>query len=85
MAEYQLEMYGVFRRHAQADRVTVHLVDDIDITVQTLLDSLLEQYPDMGDLLKVTACAIADELVSRDTAIRSDQTLALIPPVSGGQ
>lgn len=84
MADYRIEMYGIFKRLAQADSLTISC--DIEpVSVALLLEKLAEQYPDMQDTLKVTAIANGDELVSKDALVSSSDDLALIPPVSGGQ
>lgn len=34
--------------------------------------------------LPQTACAVGDQIVARDYALAADETLVLLPPVSGG-
>ncbi len=84
MADYQIECYGVFKRLTQVDSLKITMGAE-EVQIKELLDELQKQYPEMTDTLKVTACAIGDELLSRESTITPDKTLALIPPVSGGQ
>lgn len=83
MATFVIEVYGILRRLAHTDSIKLE-VEPGEYSVQQLLDRLARKYPDMADVLDKTACAINDELVTRDHNISSDQRLALIPPVSGG-
>ncbi len=85
MTEYVVDMYGVLRRQAQAEQLRVSMDDSGQLTVADLMTALATSYPAISETLKNTACAIDDELVSRDTQILPGQSLALIPPVSGGQ
>ncbi len=85
MTDYVIDMYGVLRRQAQAEQLTVSLDDTDRLTVADLMTALANNHPAITETLKSTACAIDDELVSRDTLILPGQSLALIPPVSGGQ
>ncbi len=83
MATYEIEMYGVLRRLAEAGVVSIE-IEASQSTVQALLEELALAHPEVYDRLEQVACAIEDELVARDHSITPDQRLALIPPVSGG-
>lgn len=84
MADFQVELYGVFRRIAQAEIITLQLEKN-EVPVNAILEILETEYPAMAEILKVTACAVGDELVNRHTRVTAHMPLALIPPVSGGQ
>jgi molybdopterin converting factor subunit 1 len=52
--------------------------------VRDLQRRLLEEYPGLADLLKHSAIAVDQKLVSADVAISNDTEVAVLPPVSGG-
>lgn len=53
-------------------------------TVASVLDALAARYPACAAHLPLVACARGDELVPRSQAVQAGETLALLPPVSGG-
>ncbi|HLR19157.1 MAG TPA: molybdopterin converting factor subunit 1 [Staphylococcus sp.] len=53
-----------------------------DITVDEFITYLFEQYPMISD--KKFQIAVNEEFVKNDDIVRSNDTVALIPPVSGG-
>lgn len=53
-----------------------------DITVDEFLIDLFERYPQIKD--KQFQIAINEELVQQDDIVHPNDTVALIPPVSGG-
>ncbi|TAM09152.1 MAG: MoaD/ThiS family protein [Nevskiaceae bacterium] len=53
-------------------------------SVADVLDALVREVPEAGEYLDTTACAIGDTLVHRATPVSADDTLVLLPPVSGG-
>ena len=55
------------------------------VTVATLRARLSETHPKLGPLLGSVAIAVNEEYVVRpETALRDGDTIALIPPISGG-
>ncbi len=77
-----VELNGVLCRLAGAQSLTVQLNDIA--TINDAMTALEELIPNAADRLEVTAIAIGDELVHRNTLLTGDETLVLIPPVSGG-
>ncbi len=61
----------------------------LDVTAGTtaaqIWESLQARYPRLNTLPRPAAFAINDEYVSAETALREQDELVLIPPVSGGQ
>lgn len=57
---------------------------DEGATVADALAALTAARPALGPHLERVAYAVGDELVSRETVLRPDDTLVLLPPVSGG-
>ncbi|MEX2104098.1 MAG: molybdopterin converting factor subunit 1 [Bacilli bacterium] len=53
-------------------------------SVSELLTLLTERYPQIETDLDHVMIAVNEEFVSKDTIVHSHDTVALIPPVSGG-
>jgi len=53
-------------------------------TVKDLEDRLGREYPRLKPLLASLAFAVDEEYKARDHALRDDDEVALIPPISGG-
>jgi molybdopterin converting factor subunit 1 len=62
--------------------VTLELSDGA--TVADLRDQLSRQYPVITPYLPTLVCAVDEEYVTPDHALRDGDDVALIPPVSGG-
>jgi molybdopterin converting factor small subunit len=77
-----IELNGVLCRLAGAQSLTIELNDSA--TVADAMLAVEECIPNAADRLEVTAIAIGDSLVHRNTLLSGDETLVLIPPVSGG-
>ncbi|MGH8505512.1 MAG: MoaD/ThiS family protein [Stenotrophobium sp.] len=80
--QIQIELHGVLCRLAGAQRLTVPLPEPA--TVADVIAAVEARVPEMAERLEVTACAIDDTLVPRNTLLSGDEILVLIPPVSGG-
>ncbi|MEX0450234.1 MoaD/ThiS family protein [Spiribacter sp. 218] len=78
----QVELYGVLREAAGSDRVETPLTQPVPI--EQVLQALVETYPDLAPHLPRVACAVGDTMRSRQATIAPDETLVLLPPVSGG-
>lgn len=59
-------------------------VSSFPVRVDEALALFAEAHPAAQDYLPTTACAIGDEIVARDYPLGGDETLVLLPPVSGG-
>lgn len=59
-------------------------VSESPVQVTQALSYLADAVPDVADWLPRTACAVGDAIVSRDRVLETDETLVLLPPVSGG-
>ncbi len=64
------------------DRITLDLPDDS--TVADALESLSNEHPGIAELRHVLAAAINERYCNTARALNDGDTLALIPPVSGG-
>ncbi len=62
--------------------------EEIDLpensTVQNLISILKEKYPNISDSLDNVMFALNEEYVDKDSPLKDGDTVALIPPVSGG-
>jgi molybdopterin converting factor small subunit len=77
-----LECYGVLQQMCGSER-QLNLAGDTAPVAQ-VLKALAEAIPDAAPHMEHTACAVGEDLVGRDYQVRDGQTLALLPPVSGG-
>jgi molybdopterin synthase catalytic subunit len=61
---------------------------DVDVadgtTVGALFDHLAAEHPSLGDVLRSCRAAVDEEFAPRGTVLTGDQTVAVLPPVSGG-
>ncbi len=55
-----------------------------ETSVRKTLDILTDQYPALGPYRESLLCARNEEWVSRGATLKNGDTLALMPPVSGG-
>lgn len=76
-----VEFYGVLNQVMGAQALTLELAGN---TVRETLEHLCQQQPGLMTHLPRVACAIGSEIVTREHALTDHDTLALIPPVSGG-
>lgn len=65
-----------------AERIAVELPDDA--TVGVLLETLGARHEAIGALQGKIAVAVDERYAGPATPLRAGQTIALIPPVSGG-
>jgi molybdopterin converting factor small subunit len=58
-----------------------------DVTLATLLDTLVEKYPTLKPLLQIALVAVNMSYVDddcKDVLLHPGDEIAIIPPVSGG-
>ncbi|WP_425916913.1 MoaD/ThiS family protein [Acinetobacter sp. TSRC1-2] len=77
----KIESFGAVERQLPA-----HL--EIQCNPNTQVDEILAQiaqdYPAAFQLLERCACAIGEDIISRQTQFHADSTLVLLSPVAGG-
>lgn len=78
----RIELYGVLREAAGASEVELQVSGPV--AVESMLDELAGQVPGLAPHLPRAACAVGDSLVSRHHTLDGSQTVAILPPVSGG-
>jgi molybdopterin converting factor small subunit len=77
-----IELNGVLCRLAGVQSFSIELGE-----VATIADAMAAvetRIPNAADRLEVTAIAIGDELVHRNTLLTGNEVLVLIPPISAG-
>ncbi|MFN3599401.1 MAG: MoaD/ThiS family protein [Aquificaceae bacterium] len=57
---------------------------DFKGSVAQLRQFLIENYPELEPIFRVSLFAVNEEYVGEDYIIKGDERVALIPPVSGG-
>ena len=57
---------------------------DFEGTVRDLKKFLTERHPELKEVINSLRIAVNEEYVGEDTQIRGGDTVAIIPPVSGG-
>lgn len=55
-----------------------------DQMVKDVLSHIINLYPDANSAMEKCACAIGEDIVTRQTAIETSCTLVLLSPVAGG-
>lgn len=80
--QISIEFHGVLRRLAGMEN-TLLVVSDAAL-VSEVLATLENKLPNLSEMLEVTACAVGDALVHRNSSLSDGDRLVLIPPVSGG-
>lgn len=79
--QLKVEFYGVLRQVMGADAL---VLDAAIETVDQALDQLCRLQPALAAHLPRVACAVGSDIVPRNQCLGERSTLALIPPVSGG-
>lgn len=75
-------LFAAARDRVGQSRVDVELPPGS--TVATLKAELPAQHPELAGIAAKAVVAVDQEYVRDDMALRPDQEIALIPPVSGG-
>ena len=78
----KIELFGVLREAAGAAEIKVDV--PAPTTIAAVIEALTADYPGLQSHLPRVACAVGDEMRSRTEQIHADETLVLLPPVSGG-
>lgn len=78
-----LECFGALSEQMNGNSLSLTL--PAPCTARQLLEETAHQWPDASGLLSQTACARGDSLLADDEEIIDGDTIALVPPVSGGQ
>ncbi len=79
----QIQFYGGLRRRVGSDTTTIH-VDAEAPTVGDAVEAVQREIPALKGILTSVARAVGDEIVNDEHILEEGDTLALLPPVSGG-
>ncbi|WP_291333606.1 MoaD/ThiS family protein [Acinetobacter sp. UBA801] len=77
----RIEAFGAIERQIPTD---LNLQCESEIQVSEVLNQLLSLYPDIQPMLERCACAIGEDIISRQNVLNRDSTLVLLSPVAGG-
>lgn len=77
----KIEAFGAIERQIPTD---LSLQCESEIQVSEVLNQLLSIYPDTQTMLESCACAIGEDIISRQNVLNRDSTLVLLSPVAGG-
>ena len=77
----KIEAFGAIERQLPPN-LTLQCEPDSSVTV--VLKDLVAQYPAVHTLLERCACAIGEDIISRQNVLNRDSTLVLLSPVAGG-
>lgn len=77
----KIEAFGAIERQIPTD---LSLQCESEIQVSEVLNQLLFIYPDIQPMLERCACAIGEDIISRQNILNRDSTLVLLSPVAGG-
>ena len=81
LIHFKIEAFGAIERQIPAD---LNLQCESEIQVSEVLNQLLSLYPDIQPMLERCACAIGEDIISRQNVLNRDSTLVLLSPVAGG-
>ena len=74
--------FAAAREKAGRTEADVELGDGA--TVAALFDHLAAEHEGLGDVLRACRAAVDEEFAPRGTVLADGQTVAVLPPVSGG-
>lgn len=80
MTSSRIILFGITREIVGQDELPMEVDGS---SVAELKERLKGEYPDLGTL-QYLAVAVNEEYANDDTIVHADDTIALIPPVSGG-
>ena len=77
----KIEAFGAIERQLPPN---LTLQCEPDSSVAAVLKDVVAQYPAVHGLLERCACAVGEDIISRQTILSRDCTLVLLSPVAGG-
>lgn len=77
----KIEAFGAVERQLPQN---LEIICSPNSTVSDVLDRVTQQCPAASAMIERCACAIGEDIVSRQTSLNSDSTLVLLSPVAGG-
>lgn len=88
MLKINLQLFGVFRSLSKEAMLQIMVPDasSVKIFKQVVSEFLASNYKDMNVMKLIPYCAFArqDEILDEDSMLCDNDTIAILPPVSGG-
>ncbi|NNH01117.1 MoaD/ThiS family protein [Acinetobacter sp. ANC 5414] len=77
----KIEVFGAVERQLPAN---LEMICSPYSTVGQVLAQVGQEYPAAFTMIERCACAIGEDIISRQTQFHADTTLVLLSPVAGG-
>jgi len=77
----RIEAFGAVERQLPQN---LEIICKSQSTVSEVLNQVGQDYPDAFGMIERCACAIGEDIISRQTPLSADSTLVLLSPVAGG-
>lgn len=77
----KIEAFGAIERQLPQN---LEIVRSVNSTVSEVLTQVEQDYPTASAMIERCACAIGEDIISRQSKLDSDNTLVLLSPVAGG-
>ncbi|WP_180070138.1 MoaD/ThiS family protein [Acinetobacter sp. YH16038] len=77
----RIEAFGAVERQLPQN---LEIICKSQSTVSEVLNQVSQDYPDAFGMIERCACAIGEDIISRQTLLNTDSTLMLLSPVAGG-
>jgi len=77
----KIESFGAIERQLPQDLTMQCQADSL---VADVLHKVVQSFPEAYNLIERCACAIGEDIISRQTRLNQDSTLVLLSPVAGG-
>ena len=80
--EIQIKLFATLKDKAGSNKITVSVAEPA--TVATLLEAVGAAYPALQPSLPIALVSVNKSFAGKDTAVSSQDEVAMFPPVSGG-
>ncbi|MGE8648848.1 MAG: MoaD/ThiS family protein [Acinetobacter sp.] len=77
----RIEAFGAVERQLPQD---LEIICKPQSTVSEVLNQVGQDYPEAFAMIERCACAMGEDIISRQTSLHADSTLVLLSPVAGG-
>ena len=77
----KIEAFGAVEQQLPQD---LEIICSLNSTVSDVLVQVGQGYPEAFAMIERCACAIGEDIISRQTPLNADTTLVLLSPVAGG-
>lgn len=77
----KIESFGAIERQLPQNFTVQCQADSL---VADVLNQVVQLFPETLNVLERCACAIGEDIISRQTRLNQDSTLVLLSPVAGG-